>query len=205
MPPFNLLLDLPYRQVYGLTDSRPAVYLLVDRDAGGVLINTAPFSVGLAESVARIVRLRYIFLPSRFGAIDVAPWRAQTGAEVLAGVAEVAAVGAPVDVVLEGQRKLTRTLEFLPMSGRTEGNCVLHARNLPGIMFFGPALDPLPSGWPGVVPQADDYSYENRLFGALALRDLRFEYAFTDSFPEAASFGPGADVCIRRELDILWA
>ncbi|HET9122385.1 MAG TPA: hypothetical protein VFN52_02655 [Acidiferrobacteraceae bacterium] len=204
MANFILLLTLPDRAVYWLEDSRPAMYLLVDRDAGAVMINSAPYTPELEAALTAIAPPRYLFVPSRFGAIDIAAWRRATGAELLAGAAEVPALGCAVDVALEGTRKLTRTLDLLPMSGRTPGTYVLRARNLPGLMFFGPALEPQANGWPGLVRHADDHSYETRLFGALALQDLRFEYAFTDTFAAATAFGPGASQAMREGLDQLW-
>ena len=204
MTGFIPLLSLPDRAIYWLEGSRPAVYVLTDRDAVGVLINTPPCTPELERALAAIVRPRYIFLPSQFGAADVAAWRAVTGAEVLAGAAEVAALACPVDIALEGTRKLTRTVDLLPMSGRTAGTYILRARNLPGVMFFGPALEPLASGWPGVLQHPQDHSYESRLFGALALQDLRFDYAFTDTFAAGTRFGPSASEAMRSELERLW-
>lgn len=200
----KLLVSLPEREVYVVAGSAPAVYLLRDRDAGGVLVNTPPFDADLAAEISQGMPLRYLFFPSRFGAQEVAQWRTATGAETIASAGESPAVGA-VDIVIEGRRKLTRTLDLLPMSGRTVGSCALHARNLPGLLFLGPILAPLASGWPGLQAHADDHSLENRLLGTLALRDLRFDYVFTDEFTEGRTrIGPGAAEGVARELDALW-
>ena len=87
------------------------------------------------------------------------------------------------------------------MSGRTESSCALRCKNKPGLMFFGPILSTAESGWPALIAQPDDYSYENRLFGVLGLQDVKFEYAFTDDFdPRTSRFGPGADTAVQREL-----
>jgi len=56
-------------------------------------------------------------------------------------------------------------------------------------------------GWPALIAHADDYSAENRLIGALGLRDQRFEYAFTDVFePGRTRFGPGAAAAVGERL-----
>ncbi len=196
------LLTLRNRSVYRLDhEGAAAVYYLADDEAGGILINTPPYSDIVAGQLAALAPTRYLFYPSRFGAADVDQWRAAAGAESLAFGDEVAAIRGGVDIVLDRQSKLTRTIDFLPMSGRTAGSGVLRARNLPGVMFFGPVLSPGKSGWPTLVAQPDDYSYENRLFGCLGLKDLRYEYAFTDVFvPGETCFGPGASYAIRQEL-----
>ena len=50
----------------------------------------------------------------------------------------------------------------------------------------------------------DDFSYENRLLGAVALRRLRYEYALTDDFDLGRSrFGPGAGAMIGAHLERL--
>ncbi|MDA8421154.1 MAG: hypothetical protein M0039_07840 [Pseudomonadota bacterium] len=198
------LLDLPGRSVYRLHGSGAAatVYYLADDAAGGVLINTPRYDAQLEARLAALAPVRFLFFPSHFGACDVDLWRAATGAESLAFAAETGSIAGTVDIVLERQSKLTRTIDLLPMPGRTAGNAVLHARNLPGVVFFGPALTPGGSGWPALVRQPDDHSYENRLFGCLALQDLDFAYAFTDVFVEGMTcFGPGASRAIRQELE----
>lgn len=191
------------RSVYAVsgTGAGPAVFYIADRDAGGILVNSPSYDPEVARRLSDAAPLRFLFYPSRFGARDVERWRA-TGAESLASAAEAPRLGGRVDVVLDGKNKLTRTIDFLPMSGRTRGSCALRLRNLPGAMFFGPILSVAPSGWPGLVPMPDDDSYENRLFGVLGLRDLKFDYAFTDDFvPGQTCFGPGADKAIQREIE----
>jgi len=69
----------------------------------------------------------------------------------------------------------------------------------PAIVFFGPALDH--GDWPQLVAHADDDSYENRVIGAIALQDLRFEFAFCDNYVHGRSrFGPGAAAATRAIL-----
>lgn len=199
------LLQLPGREIYWLEGTAPAVYFLVDSEAGGVLINAPGHTPTLARALREFRRIDYVFLPSRFGAHDLPAWRAE-GAEILAYGPECAAIGAQVDIALDHKRKLTRTISFLPLAGRTVGTCALWLKNLPGAIFFGPALQPGEDGWPGLVPQPDDYSYESRLFGALGLKDLRYEYAFTDEFiPGTTPIGPGADRAIVRGLEAFFA
>ncbi|MHB8550525.1 MAG: MBL fold metallo-hydrolase [Acidiferrobacterales bacterium] len=197
------LITLCDRSIYRLEGIEAAtVYYLADDDAGGVLINTPRYHEELGSRLAEIAALRFMFFPSRFGAVDVDQWRAATGAESLAFAAEAEGIGGGIDIVLDRQSKLTRTIDFLPMSGRTSGSGVLRVRNLPGVMFFGPTLSPGESGWPTLVRQPDDFSYEDRLFGCLGLQDLRYEYAFTDLFvPGRTRFGPGASRAIRQEIE----
>lgn len=199
------ILQLPGREIYWLEGTAPAVYFLVDNDAGGVLINAPRHTPALAKTLHEVRKIDYVFLPSRFGAHDLDAWRAE-GAEIIAYGPECAGIGAKVDIAVDNKRKLTRTINFLPLAGRTAGTCALWLKNLPGAIFFGPALQVCEDGWPGLTPQPDDYSYESRLFGALALKDLRYEYAFTDEFtPGTTQFGPGADRAIARTLEAFFA
>ena len=199
------LLELPGRTIHLLqgTGTGPAVYYLVDEEVQGVLINAPPFADRLVQTVNALAPLKFIFLPSHLGARDIDRWRAASGAEVMAYGAEIPHISGTVDIELEKQSKLTRTIDFLPMSGRTEGTCALRLRNKPGVIFFGPILSAAgDSGWPTLIPDADDYSYENRVFGTLGLQDVKYEYAFTDVFEEGRTrFGPGASEAIRDELD----
>lgn len=197
------LLTLRGRTIYlvPVEAGAPVVYFLVDQEAGGVLINTPRYSAELQSALTAVAPIKYLFLPSRFGARDVDAWREATAAESLAYGPEAAAIRGCIDIVLDNKSKLTRTIGFLPMSGRTEGSCALHLRNLPGVIFFGPALSPGPSGWPTLLPQADDHSFETRLFGSLGLKDVKYDYAFTDEFVEGhTQIGPGADQAIQAEL-----
>jgi hypothetical protein len=132
---------------------------------------------------------------------DLAAWRA-AGLEVMAFEAEVAAVGrAEIDIVLDRKSKLTRTIDFLPMGGVTEGTCLMRLKNKPSTVFFGPALEPGADGWPTLVFHDDDHSYESRLFGALGLADLQFEHAFTDVFvPGQTRHGPAAGAEVRPRV-----
>lgn len=200
--PLEPLLEIPGRRIFRLRVPGPASYLVADREAGAILINAPPFDPGLAAALGAVGPLQYLFLPSRFGACDVDRWRARTGARALAFGPEVPAVGATVDIPLDRKSKLTRTIDFLPMSGRTAGSCALRLRNKPGVVFFGPTLEPGDDGWPALVPHDDDASFENRVIGALGLRDLRYEYAFTDVFePGRTRYGPGAGVAVRAALE----
>jgi glyoxylase-like metal-dependent hydrolase (beta-lactamase superfamily II) len=197
------LLSLRERDIYLVPTAagRPQVYYLVDQDAGGILINTPPYTDALAEALAGLGAVRYLFFPSHFGAHDVDRWREATGAESLAYGAETAAIAGKIDISLDNKSKLTRTIGFLPMSGRTPGSCALYLRNLPGAIFFGPILAPDATGWPTLQVEADDYSFESRLFGSLGLQDVKYDYAFTDVYAEGETrFGPGADKAIQAAL-----
>lgn len=199
------LLQLPGRAIYWLEGTAPAVFFLADNEAGGVLINAPAHAPTLARALREIRPIEYVFLPSHFGTRDLDAWRAE-GAEVLAYGPECALIEGGVDIALDNKRKLTRTINFLPLAGRTVGTCALWLKNLPGAVFFGPALQAGEDGWPELWPQCDDYSYESRLFGALGLKELRYEYAFTDEFiPGKTQFGPGADRIVARRLETLFA
>lgn len=195
------LVSLPARSVYYLERTNPAVFFLADRDAGGVLVNTPAHSPRIAAELANIAPVRYVFVPSRLGAGHAGAWR-EAGAKIIAYGDELAHCRTVVDVALDRSWRFTRTIDFLPMAGRTSGTCALRCRAKPAIIFFGPALARAPSGWPGLEPAPDDDSYENRVIGAVGLRALRYDYAFTDDFdPLKSRYGPGADRGIRGELD----
>ena len=198
------LVALRERTVYYVAHTRPAAYFIADREAAGVLVNAPPYDPSLLAALNATAALKYIFLPSRRGARDLERWRAASGAETIAFEAEAAQLDGTVDLVLGRERKLTRTIDFLPMSGVTQGCCALRIRNNGGAIFFGPILEPGADGWPELVLHDDDYSAENRLIGALGLQDQRFEYAFTDVFePGRTRFGPGAGASVRERLSRL--
>lgn len=198
------LLVLRERRIHYVAGTRPAAYYIADREAGGVLVNAPPFDGALLAALRALAPLAYVFLPSRRGARDLERWRSQGGAESIAFHAEAPHIAGTVDLAVSGERKLTRTIDFLPMSGVTEGSCALRIKNDGGVVFFGPILEPGADGWPALIAHPDDDSYENRLIGALGLQDQRFEYAFTDTFePGRTRCGPGADAAIRGRLDRL--
>ena len=195
------LLTLRERTIYHLPGTRPAAYYIADREAGGVLVNAPPFDDALLAALQALALPAYVFLPSRRGARDLERWRASAGVETIAFETEAPHVAGTVDLAVGRGRKLTRTIDFLPMSGVTEGSCALRIKNDGGAIFFGPILEPGPDGWPALVPHEDDSSAENRLIGALGLQDQRFEYAFTDVFePGRTRYGPGAGAAVRDNL-----
>jgi hypothetical protein len=197
------LLDLPARAVYSVPGFGPAVFYVADTEGGGILINTPAFSSGLLQELGRLAPPRFAFYPSRLGARDVAAWRA-AGIETLAYNGEFSGDNGELDIVLDRKYRFSRTIDFLPMSGRTAGTCALRCKNRPAVMFFGPALECGQSGWPEIVAHADDWSYENRLLGAVGLRHLKYEYAFTDDFdPRTSCWGPGAGAAIAARLEIV--
>lgn len=200
----DVLLTLNDRVIYLVSQGPPAVFYIADDKAGGILVNAPPFSQGVCDQLHQKAPLRYLFLPSRFGVRDLEAWKT-AGAKVLAFQEEATSI-AGIDQGVDGHDKLTRTIDFLPMAGRTRGTCGLRLRNLPGVLFLGPALMPGPSGWPELVSLPDDFSYETRLMGVFGLRDLSFEYLFTDVFvPGLTFFGPGAAAAVRAHLDRLLA
>lgn len=197
------LLDLPGRAIFYLPGGGPAVFYIADREGGGILVNSPPCTAQLRAELAGIAPLNYVFYPSRFGAGHAAAWRA-AGVKAIAYGAEAAAAGG-ADVVLDRGQRFSRSIDFLPMSGRTEASCALRCKGRPGVIFFGPTLSCGSAGWPELIARADDYSYENRLLGAVALRRLRYEYALTDDFdPGTSRIGPGAGAIIGAHLECLF-
>jgi len=198
------LLRLRERTIYHVGGQEPAVFFLIDRSAGGVLINAPAFDPSLLVELQSLAPLRYIYLPSRYGEQDLDQWRDAAGAEVLAHEVEARALQGHVDIPIDHKSKFTRTISFLPMAGATAGSCALRLRNQPGVIFFGPALSTGDDGWPTLVLRDRDHSQESRLFGALGLQDLSFEYAFTDDFdPTRSRFGPGAGEAVKRHVEAI--
>lgn len=196
------LIRLRDRTIFYVLGTRPAVYFLVDKEVGGVLINTPPFDFGLHRGLSSVAPLRFIFLPSRRGCQQLDRWRDASGAESMAFETELHALIGTVDIAINRKTKLTRTIDFLPMAGVTEGTCAMRLKNKPGAVFFGPALAPGPDGWPTLIRHEDDFSYESRIFGALGLRDLNYDYALTDEFvPDTTQFGPGASAEIKLRIE----
>ncbi len=196
----RLLVALRDRDLFHLSGTRPAAYFIADREVGGVLVNAPPFDPALLTLLNARARLAYLFLPSRRGVRDLDAWRG-AGAEVLATEAEAAAIPGSVDLALYAGRKLSRTIDFLPMSGVTAGSCALRIKTNGGVVFFGPILEPGADGWPTLIAHADDASPENRAIGALGLRDIAFEYAFTDVFAYGRTrYGPGAGAAVKQRL-----
>ncbi|MDR3391940.1 MAG: hypothetical protein P4L77_09415 [Sulfuriferula sp.] len=197
----QLLFESFDRAVYYLPGSRPAVFFLADKEGGGILINSPAYTPQLLAEINAVMPLKFVFYPSHFGAVDVDAWREAAGAQSMAYGHEVRRISGTVDIVLDRENRFSRTIDFLPMSGRTESSCALRCKNKPGMVFFGPILSQGDSGWPTLIEQVDDYSFENRMFGTLGLQDVKFEYAFIDDFdPLTSHYGPGADVAIQREL-----
>ncbi|WP_308390016.1 hypothetical protein [Acidithiobacillus sp. AMEEHan] len=197
--------DRSIHHVEGGEDT-PAVYYIADKDAGGILVNAPRYDAALWQELEVLAPPKVLFLPSRFGARDLSTWQ-DKGMRVVAQPMEGRAIGVELDVALDSKLRLTRTIDFLPMSGRTAGSCALRLRNKPGVIFFGPILEPASAaGWPTLIPHPDDQSWENRLFGSLGLQDVTFDYAFCDRFtPGQTPYGPGADAGIAAALQELLA
>ena len=198
------LLDLPQRKIFYIDQkSCPASFLIVDHKAGGILINTPEFSEKLASEIQQHSNIDYLFLPSKFGANKaIDSWKNISKLETIAHEAEVANIPFKIDLEVNHKTKLTRTMDFIPMGGRTAGSCALFLKNLPGVIFLGPILNQSDDGWPTLIKQEDDESFESRMFGVLGLKDLKYDYVFTDDFePKNSRFGPGASVELGKRID----
>jgi hypothetical protein len=198
------LLDVPGRVVWYVPGTAPACFLFVDERAGGILVNSPPYRETLASEVLGVAPVRFIFYPSRLGAADVEHWRDACGARTLAAAEEVRGIAGPIDEPIDGSVRLYGRLDFLPLSGRTQGTCAMRSRLAPELVFFGPALEHAP--WPALALHEDDHSAENRLIGAIGLCDERFEFAFCDNYIHGESrFGPGASTVVADGIEKLLA
>ena len=198
------LLSISGREIVLISNSPTvsSVYYIFDKEVGGILINSTGYSKDIELQLKQVGGVNFIFYPSYLGAKDVDLWRKALGAETMATEAEQLAIQGVVDISIDAKTKLTRTIDFLTMAGRTRGSYALRLKNLPGAIFFGPILSPNQSGWPGLVANDDDYSFESRMFGALALKDLKYDYAFTDSFTVGVTkYGPEASRHINSEIE----
>jgi hypothetical protein len=195
--PLTELLALPDgRRVLRVPGPSSASFLFLDPIAEGVLVNTPPFDAALARSLPRV---RFIVVTSARGARDLAAWRDATHARTIAGAGEP--VAGPVDERADGTMRITGRLDFLALSGATPGTIALRSKGPPGVVFFGPALSQA-HGWPTLVPDPADWSWENRVIGALGIASLAFDYAFCDDHGGAACrVGPQADIHVAAGLE----
>jgi len=205
----HLLLEIPQRKIYFIDQaSSCASFLIVDEKIGGILVNAPGFSKGLLEDITAVCTPKFLFLPSHLGATDadIDEWKNHTSLEVIAHEIETPLISSPVDISINHKTKLSRTIDFVPMAGRTPGSCALYLKNLPGILFFGPILSIGNGAWPDLIPQANDFSFESRMFGALGLKDIKFEYAFTDDFSlQSVNFGDSACQAICDNIDAFFS
>lgn len=192
------LINLQDRRVFYLANTAPACFYLAHGRAGGVLINSPPYAPDLHDKLVAVAPLSFVFLPSALGSADAGAWRA-VGAAMIASIEEAPLIDTPIDQPVDRKVRLVRDIDFFPLSGRTRGSCAMRVRASPSIVFFGPILDH--RDWPALVAHPDDYSFENRVLGALGLQDLHFEFAFCDNYAHGRSrFGPGAADAVRRNL-----
>ncbi len=183
------------RRVLRLSSGSPATYCYVDPLAGGVLVGTPRFD---PELLAALPAVRFIVYPSARSAVDVGAWREAAGARVIAGVGEP--IDGPVDERADGSIRITGRLDFLACSGTTRGTIAFRSKGPPALVFFGPALSQA-QGWPRLAPDPSDWSWENRVIGALGIAALEFEYAFCDDHGPASRIGPGASRHVAANID----
>jgi len=202
------VLDIPQRKIFYIADSlTPASFLIIDDKAGGILINCPTYSEALLKEIESQGKIDYIFLPSRFGTESLQQWKAATNAESIAHEIEADNIHHPIDIRVNHKTKLTRTMDFVPMAGRTGGTCALFLKNLPGVIFLGPALSiekkvMAEKNWPSLIENTDDASFETRMFGVLGLKDLKYDYVFTDDFNmQTCQYGPNASIEVGKNID----
>ena len=192
------LLALPDgRRVLRLPGGAPAAFCLVEPLAGAVLVGTPRFDAALLHALPPV---RFIVYPSARSASDVAAWRDATGARVVAGIGEP--IDGPVDERADGTIRITGRLDFLSCSGATRGTIALRSKGPPALVFFGPALSQA-HGWPRLTPDARDWSWENRVIGALGIAALEFDYAFCDDHGAASRIGPRAAPQVAAAIETL--
>jgi hypothetical protein len=192
------LLALPDgRRVLRLAGGPPAIFCYIDPLAGGVLVGTPRFEPDL---LAALPPVRFIVYPSARSATDVGAWREATGARVVAGVGEP--LDGPVDERADGTIRITGRLDFLACAGATPGTIALRSKGPPALVFFGPALAQA-QGWPQLVPDAADWSWEHRLIGALGIAALPFDYAFCDDHGTASRIGPSASSHVAAFIEAM--
>jgi len=196
------ILDIPQRKIFYITENPgPASFLIVDDKAGGVLVNTPIFSKALLEQITHLTPVNFLFLPSKLGAKHLDQWKSATKADAISHEIEASAIGPLVDITVNHKTKLTRTMDFVPMAGRTSGTCALFLKNLPGVLFLGPALSSANHNWPALVEHSDDSCFENRIFGILGLKELKYDYVFTDDFNlKTSKFGPKASTEVNKNI-----
>lgn len=197
------LLSFRDRTIYLIHESNefPASFLINDHKAGGIVINLPSYDKSLAEKILHITSVNYIFFPSHRGAIDTPQWKCAFHAKTICLPEEAPLIDDDIDIEIERKNRLTRTIDFLPLSGATPGTCGLRLKNKPGIIFFGPALEIGENQWPTIQLSQDDHSSENRMFGALGLSHLTYDYAFTDTFHlNQTQYGPNASTFINQSL-----
>jgi len=201
------ILEISNRQIFLLTDATekfPATFIIRDKEVGGIMINTPTYTKHHIDLIPNF-DINYIFLPSYLGAHDLQQWKDCTNAEIIAHENECSLINFPIDISVNQKTKLTRTIDFVPIAGRTQGSCALYLKNLPGIIFFGPILQSQENKWPRIIQKPTDYNYESRLFSALSIKDLKYQYAFTDDFHFGVSkFGPNADKAIKISIEDLF-
>jgi len=202
------LLELPGRDIFLICDAdqqQPAVFYIADRDAGGILVNAPEYSAHVADELNACSPLKFLFIPSHKGALHAPQWKAHfRQLQLISSAEEATQLQQKPDIELDRKTRLTRTIGFIAMSGRTKGTCGLQLRNLPGVVFFGPALDHASDdGWPTLIPHEDDFAWENRVIGSLGLQSLNFQYAFCDNYSSQQNmqYGPDAATHIQHKLE----
>jgi len=202
----KLLLDLPQRSIYYIDqDERPACFLIIDNKGGGILVNSPIYSSLLFSEINLLTSIKSIFLPSKFGAKSVNDWRKATDVKIISHENEAASIPIPIDFKINHKTKLTRTIDFVPMAGRTHGTCALFLKNIPGVLFLGPSLSIGKNHWPMLIQNEDDISFETRMFGILGLKDLKFEYVFTDDFDfNTSQYGKNAHIEVKNNIDLFF-
>ncbi|MDX1812912.1 MAG: hypothetical protein R3240_13230 [Gammaproteobacteria bacterium] len=199
----SLILKTDDRSIFHLTNTEglAASFLILDSKIGGILVNTPKFCAASYQDLQQYP-INYIFISSHLGATDLAEWKKNTNAETIAHENEQALIADKIDISIHTQTKLSRTIDILPLPGRTAGTSVLHLKNLPGVLFAGPALQCKENQWPALEISEQDYDAELKLLSSLNLKNLKYSYIFTDDFkPGKSLFGPDADSHIKQSID----
>ena len=203
------VLKLPGREIFlinrQLGDNSAASFFISDADAGGILVNAPAFSLALIKQLEALADINFLFLPSVFGAKDLEQWHENVSPEILCHENEERYIDFSPLTVVNNKTKLTRTIEFVTLPGRTQGTCALYLKNKPGVLFLGPAMSCNETFWPVIESNEDDFDYENRLLSALNIKNLKYAYAFCDDFNLGfSSFGPNACEEIKKYIESIF-
>ena len=107
---------------YASADSFGASAWLVQRSGGNVLVDSPRWSTALADRIAALGGVRWMFLTHRDDVADHARWRERFGCERVMHRAD-AVHG--VEHVIDGIFELAPDLVIVPVPGHTRGSCAL--------------------------------------------------------------------------------
>jgi len=109
-----------------------AASYLIQRAGGNVLVDSPRFTAPVADALARLGGVKYMFLTHQDDVADHAKFRERFGCERILHKADVSRGTAGVEIVLEGTEPvaLAPDLLLIPVPGHTRGStCLLFEKN----------------------------------------------------------------------------